>query len=482
MPKFDTSVQELKYKVLKEVARLAREDRLQENLLSIPETIIPGPEPTTRCCIYKERAIVGQRIQMALGGHPEKKNEVEVLTIACDECPVSRMTVGDACRGCIARRCEHVCPRDAISHPNHTAVIDPKKCIACGKCASACPYGAITKNVRPCERACKPGAIHMDENHKAEIDEEKCVSCGACVYQCPFGAIVDKSYILSVVRLLKEAAREGAGPLYAVIAPSIAGQFGGVKTGQIVNALKALGFSDVIEAALGADIVAYREAKELKEKGFLTSSCCPAFVSYIRKFYPKMAEHISSNLSPMAAIGQLIKKAHPNASIVFIGPCVAKKGEIKQERVRDIIDAAMTFEELQALFDAYEIDPAAMEEGVLDNASYFGRIFARSGGLRDAVAEALKEQKVTDEEFHLNPVVCSGLEECKTALLKAQLGKLPENFIEGMACEQGCIGGPGCLTHGAKEASNVDKYGRLALEKSIEDSLYICELLGMPAE
>ena len=238
MPKFDTSVQELKYKVLKEVARLSREDRLQENLLSIPETIIPGPEPTTRCCIYKERAIVGQRIQMALGGHPEKTSEVEVLTIACDECPVSRMTVGDACRGCIARRCEHVCPKDAISHPNHTAVIDPKKCIACGKCASACPYGAITKNVRPCERACKPGAIHMDENHKAEIDEEKCVSCGACVYQCPFGAIVDKSYILSVVRLLKEAAREGAGPLYAVIAPSIAGQFGGVKTGQILKTAK----------------------------------------------------------------------------------------------------------------------------------------------------------------------------------------------------------------------------------------------------
>ena len=480
MPKFDTNVQELKYKVLREVARLAKEDRLTENLLSIPETIIPGPEPTTRCCIYKERAIVGQRIQMAMGGHPSS-NEVEVLPIACDECPVTRMTVGDACRGCIARRCEHACPKDAISHPNHTAVIDPKKCIACGKCASACPYGAIVKNTRPCERACKPGAIHMDENHKAQIDEEKCVSCGACVYQCPFGAIVDKSYILPVISMLKETAVPGAGPLYAVVAPSIAGQFGGIKTGQISNALKALGFTDVIEAALGADIVAYHEAQELKERGFLTSSCCPAFVSYIRKFYPAVAEHISSNLSPLASLGRLIKRAHPDAKIVFIGPCVAKKAEIKAERVREIIDAAITFEELQALFDAYEIDLAAMEEGALTNASYFGRIFARSGGLRDAVAEALKEQGVEPEEFELKPISCSGLEECKVALLKAQRGILNENFIEGMACEQGCIGGPGCLTHGAKEASLVDKYGRLALEQRIDDALVICDLLGIPA-
>lgn len=478
MARFDTNVQELKYKVLREVARLAKEDRLTEGLLSIPEKIVPGPQPTMRCCIYKERAIVQERVQMALGGHPGHTSEVEVLPIACDECPVSQVTVSDACRGCIAHRCANACPKGAISFPNHRAVIDHSKCIACGKCVAACPYSAITKNVRPCERACKPGAIKMDENKKAHINEEKCVSCGACVYQCPFGAIVDKSYITKVIRLLKDAKQEGAGPLYAVVAPSISGQFAGATTGQVVSALKQMGFTTVIEAALGADMVAYFEARELVEKGFLTSSCCPAFVTYIQKNFPSLVEHISHNLSPMAMIAKMIKKSHPDCRIVFIGPCVAKKGEVKQERVRELIDAAMTFEELQAMIDAYDIDLSRMEDDVLNNASYFGRIFARSGGLKDAVVEALKEQGVGEEQFTLKPIACSGLEECKLALLKASKGILSENFIEGMACEQGCIGGPGCLTHGPKEKAEVDKYGRLALEKRIDDAMVIYEVLG----
>ena len=478
MAKFDTNVQQMKYRVLREVARLAKEDKLTEGLLSIAETIIPGPQPTMRCCIYKERAIVQEQVKMALGGHADHASEVEVLPIACDECPVSQVTVSDACRGCIAHRCANACPKGAISFPNHHAFIDHSKCIACGKCVAACPYSAITKNVRPCERACKPGAIKMDETKKAHINEEKCVSCGACVYQCPFGAVVDKSYITKVVQLLKDAKKEGAGPLYAVVAPSISGQFEGVTTGQVAAGMKAMGFTAVVEAALGADLVAYTEAQELVEKGFLTSSCCPAFVTYIKKNFPTMVEHISHNLSPMAMIAKMIKKAHPDAHVVFIGPCIAKKGEVKQERVKDLVDVAMTFEELQAMFDAYEIDLTAMEDDTLNNASYFGRIFARSGGLKEAVEEALKEQGVSAEDFELKALPCSGLEECKLALLKASKGLLTENFIEGMACEQGCIGGPGCLTHGPKEKSEIDKYGRLAIEKRIDYAQVIPDILG----
>jgi [FeFe] hydrogenase (group B1/B3) len=478
LAKFDTNVQQMKYRVLREVARLAKEDKLTEGLLSIAETIIPGPQPTMRCCIYKERAIVQEQVKMALGGHADHTSEVEVLPIACDECPVSQVTVSDACRGCIAHRCANACPKGAISFPNHHAFIDHSKCIACGKCVAACPYSAITKNVRPCERACKPGAIKMDETKKAHINEEKCVSCGACVYQCPFGAVVDRSYITKVVQLLKDAKKEGAGPLYAVVAPSISGQFEGVTTGQVAAGMKAMGFTAVVEAALGADLVAYTEAQELVEKGFLTSSCCPAFVTYIKKNFPTMVEHISHNLSPMAMIAKMIKKAHPDAHVVFVGPCIAKKGEVKQEQVKDLVDVAMTFEELQAMFDAYEIDLTAMEDDTLNNASYFGRIFARSGGLKEAVEEALKEQGVSAEDFELKALPCSGLEECKLALLKASKGLLTENFIEGMACEQGCIGGPGCLTHGPKEKSEIDKYGRLAIEKRIDYAQVIPDILG----
>ena len=141
--------------------------------------------------------------------------------------------------------------------------------------------------------------------------------------------------------------------------------------------MKQMGFTTVIEAALGADLVAYQEGKELVEKGFLTSSCCPAFVSYIHKNFPMLVPNISHNLSPMAMIAKMIKRAHPDSKIVFVGPCVAKKGEIKQERVRELVDVTITFEELQALFDAYDVDLPSMEDDVLNNASYFGRIFAR---------------------------------------------------------------------------------------------------------
>lgn len=470
MRKFDTKIQYLKYKVLREVARETWNGTLYDNLLDIPKKIVPGNTPTMRCCVYKERAILSERIKIAMGGDINNDNVIQVIDIACDECPAGGYEVTNACRGCLAHRCEDVCRFGAISFDeNHEAHIDKSKCKECGACSRVCPYTAIVSRKRPCQNACKVKAISMDENKAAKIDNDKCISCGACVYQCPFGAIMDVSYILDVIDMLKTA-KEKNNKVYAVVAPSISSQFTYAKTGQVVTGLKELGFHTVIEAALGADMVAYAESKELTEKGFLTSSCCPAFVDYINKAFPDLLPYVSHNLSPMAAISKYIKGIDENAKIVFIGPCTAKKAEIKKDKVKPYVDAVLTFEELQSLFDSKDINLTLLDEGVLDNASYYGRIFARSGGLSDAVAQGLKEQGL-DTDFKLEACSCDGIDACRVALLKKSKGILNANFIEGMACNGGCIGGAGCLTHGEKNKAEVDKYGKEALEKNISDAI-----------
>lgn len=475
MRKFDTKVQHLKYKVLREVARYAFDDHLMDCFTDIPDLIVTGNKPTMRCCIYKEKAIVQERIKMAMGGNKKNPNVIEVIDIACDECPVGGYEVTDSCRGCIAHRCENVCPRGAISFDEHQkAHIDKEKCVECGQCAKVCPFSAIANNKRPCEKACKVKAISMTESYAVAIDDQKCIACGACVYQCPFGAITDKSFILQVVELIKNSAGNRNYPLYAVVAPSIGSQFSYAKPGQVISGIKRLGFSTVVEAALGADLVADAEARELVEKGFLTTSCCPAFVDYIQKQYPALVPNISHNLSPMATIARQIKEITPNAKVVFIGPCTAKKMEMQKEEVRPYIDSVITFEELQALFDSRDMEIDTLPEEALDTASYFGRIFARSGGVTDAVRQALQEQGVTD--FAFNPIACDGIEACRAALNSASRKALPYNFIEGMACVGGCIGGAGCLTHGDKNKNEVDKYGQEASEKSIHSAIHPLKL------
>ncbi len=472
MRKFDTKVQHLKYKVLREVARQAWSDTLLENVLDIPQKLVPGNTPTMRCCVYKERAILAERVKIAMGGNKENPNVIEVIEIACDECPVGGYEVTNACRGCLAHRCEDVCKRGAISFDhNHVAHIDKSKCVECGACAKVCPYTAIVSRKRPCQNACKIKAISMNENKAAKIDNNKCISCGACVYQCPFGAITDKSYILDVIDMLKKSENGSKFKVYAVVAPSISSQFTYAKLGQVITGLKKLGFYTVVEAALGADMVAWEESKELAEKGFLTSSCCPAFVNYIEKSFSELTPYISHNLSPMAAISKYIKDTTENAKIVFIGPCTAKKMEIQKESVKPYVDSTITFEELQALFDSRDLDITTLEEDVLDNASYYGRIFARCGGLSDAVTQALREQGI--DNFDLKALSCDGIEACRTALLKKSKNVLDANFVEGMACNGGCIGGAGCLTHGEKNKAEVDKYGREAYEKTISDAISV---------
>ena len=468
---FETHVQELKNDVLRAVAKLAWEDDLQTGILDIPEEIIPGPEAKMRCCIYKERAIIGQRVKLAMGGDRTNPNLVEVLDIACDECPVTEISVGPSCRGCIATRCVHACPKDAITVVDRKAQIDHKKCITCGKCVAACPYGAIEKKTRPCERSCKAGAISMGADKKAFIDPAKCTSCGACVYQCPFGAIMDKSFIVDAIQMLQGAEKWGFR-VYAAVAPSIAGQFAPADLGQVVTGLKMLGFHDVVEVALGADMTAHEEAGELEEKGMLASSCCPAFVDFVEKNFPEQAHLVSQTPSPMVMAGRYIKKRDPSAKVIFIGPCVAKKKEVKLGKTMRAVDSALTFEELYAMFESRGIDVSKLEDADLDQASGFGRSFARSGGVTAAVAEALKER---DSKFDLKPMPCSGLEACKLAFLKAAKGVGDFNFIEGMACEGGCVQGPAQLIRSPKNQGDVDRHAKQAEGRTIDGAITAAE-------
>ncbi len=470
---FDTEVQKLRYRIINELVRLAVKGEDGRAFYEIPKKIAPGPEATMRCCIYKERAIVQERLKQAMGDYDDDGLGVQVIDIACDECPVDQYTVTGACRGCIAHRCMNACPVDAIVIENKKAMINKDKCIECGRCMNACPYKAISENTRPCMKGCKPGAISIDENKKAEISRSKCIECGACVYNCPFGAIVDRSYVLDAIRILMKAKNEGY-KVYAAIAPSIVSQFNYAKIEQVVSGLKEMGFHAVVEVALGADIVAVKEARELSEKGFLTSSCCPSFVKYVELNFPGMEKHISHTPSPMIEVSMLIKQTDSSSKVIFIGPCIGKKSEFRKKEYKGIVDCVLTFEELQAMFDGMDIDLGKLGEQSLDNASSFGRIFARSGGLTEAVGQVIREY---DMDFDLDGEICDGIDQCRIALLKASKGKLNKNFIEGMVCEGGCINGSGCLHHGPGNKVEVDKYGRDALEKTSKAAIGIWDVL-----
>ncbi|MDE5618417.1 MAG: 4Fe-4S dicluster domain-containing protein [Clostridia bacterium] len=476
MNKFDTKIQELKYEVLKELIRSVYEGNTEDIYTEIPKKIVPGPKATMRCCIYKERAILQERIRMAKGGSKSNPNVIEVIDEACDECPVGGIYVTPACRGCLNHMCYHVCPKGAITVVHNKPIIDRDKCIECGKCVQACPYNAIIHQQRPCMMSCKVKAISMNEEKKARIDFSKCIMCGACVYQCPFGAIQDKSYILDCIDLLKKSENNTKYKVHAVIAPAIVSQFKYAAIEQVITGIRQLGFHQVTEAALGADIVLYHEAKEFKEKGVMTTSCCPSFVMFVEKNFPELRQYISSSNSPMVEAAKLIKRTDPTAKVVFIGPCTSKKMEFRMPKTEGAVDCVISFEELQAFLDARDVDVTSLEGTPLDNASYYGRIFAKSCGIAQGIKAVGETMGVTD----VRPIAMSGIDQCRMNLLKLKMGKAAENFFEGMACDGGCINGALCLHHGMKNMVDVDKYGQSAKEKNIEGSvkLYKMSLLS----
>jgi Fe-S-cluster-containing hydrogenase component 2 len=258
MRKFETDVQKLKYDILVEVIKAFDQNKLDSIYVDIPKIVSPGPAPTMRCCIFKERAIVQERIKLIMGGDKQKSRIIQMIDIACDECPVGGIFVTPSCRGCLSHRCRDNCPKNAITIVERKAVIDKTKCVECGLCVKVCPYHAIVNQVRPCVESCGAKAITMTNLRKATIDDEKCIACGSCVYRCPFGACVDRSFIIDTLKILNDKQAN----VYAIVAPSIVGQFDYVDVEQLITGINQLGFKRVVEAALGADSILQTEANE----------------------------------------------------------------------------------------------------------------------------------------------------------------------------------------------------------------------------
>ena len=369
---------------------------------------------------------------------------MQVIPSACESCEENKYEVSNMCKGCLAHPCSEVCPKGAISMVNGKSYIDQEKCIKCGKCKAVCPYDAIAKKERPCKNACGVGAIVSDKYGRAYIDTEKCVSCGMCMVSCPFGAISDKSQIFQLTRALQEEGSE----IIAEIAPAFVGQFGeNINPRNIKAALIELGFKGVHEVALGADIGAVAEAHHYVEKvvtgelPFLLTSCCPSWAMLAKKFFPDLIDQISQELTPMVATARSIKKEHPNAKVVFIGPCAAKKLEASRRSVRSDVDFVVTFEELQAMFDAKEIDLSQYEaESSFHDATGAGRGYACAGGVAEAIEKCINEY-YPDVEVSIEHA--EGLAECKKTLTLAKAGRLNGCLIEGMGCPGGCIAGAG---------------------------------------
>lgn len=476
-----TEVAKIRRNVLSEIARLTYEGTLQEKFDDISQTVVVEEGVRYRCCIHKERAVLKERIKLALSqpldiemkvavkqalaGETFDIPIVNVMPEACDSCPIDKFIVTDACRNCVAHNCINSCPKKAIMVVQNRAYIDKTKCVECGMCKRSCHYGAILEISRPCERACDVQAIHAGHDRKAVIDVKKCVNCGACKIACPFGAISDRSMIVQVIQKMKTA------KVIALLAPAFIGQFGlKLRTGQVIEAVKQLGFDEVYEASFGADIVAVEEANEFiatkAERAFMTTSCCPAFADMVVKHLPEMADQVSTTVSPMVATGKVIKNKAPEAIVVFIGPCIAKKGEGLRNKA--YIDYVLTFEEVAAMMVGKGINVAEVQDSEYTSmGSRDGNAFAKAGGVMQAVLDTVN---AIAPEFTVAAQRAEGLENCKISLLQMKAGKIAANFFEGMACLGGCVGGPATLTDLRVTSKLVENYAGASLVKVSPDN------------
>ena len=491
-----TTVRAIRRRVFTEVAKLgfkANAETLLDDMEAIPYMIVNDDTQKYRESTYRSRAIVRERLRLAMGLSLRPENKpvhltagvgasnisekyyepplMQVIPSACESCEENKYEVSNICKGCLAHPCQEVCPKNAIHFSNNnTSVIDQDACIKCGRCVDACPYHAIVKMERPCAAACGTNAIHSDSLGRADIDYDKCVSCGMCLVSCPFGAISDKGQIFQLIQAIKRGDK-----VCAIVAPAFINQFPGLTAAKLKAALEQLGFCDMVEVAIGADLCAIEEAKDFMREvpdqiPYMGTSCCPSWSVMAKKLFPERADCISMALTPMVLTARMVKRDHPNARVCFIGPCAAKKLEASRRSVRSDVDFVLTFEELMGLFEAKEVDFTALEEGEEpQGATAAGRGFAVSGGVAQAVVEVIHR---LDPDREVKVVSAQGLADCKKMLMLAKAGKYNGYLLEGMACPGGCVAGAGTLADPAKTAAILAKYKQAADKKEALDSPY----------
>ena len=486
-------ITDIRKKVFTEVARMAYSGKGYECANDLPYVIVPGDRPLHRESVFLERAIAGERVRLAMGlslrpadgrhlvtegmDHAAVAEQyyepplINIIPYACHACPTNQYKVSNYCQNCLARSCEKVCPKDAITVRNHRSYIDLEKCIRCGKCAKACPYNAIVHLERPCAASCGMDAIGSDEQGRAVINQDKCVACGQCLVSCPFGAIVDKAQIFQVIQSILQGDN-----VIAIVAPAFIGQFGKHSTPEkFVTAMKTLGFHRVVEVAVGADMCTIEEARDFLEKvpaqqNYMATSCCPAWHSMIEKLFPGEVPKMSMTLTPMVYTARLMKQKYPGCKVVFVGPCAAKKLEAIRVDIRSDVDFVLTFEELAGMFEAKEIDFANIDDGVvLNEGSAAGRGFAVSGGVAKAVENLIHEQ---DPNAEVKTARAEGLRDCRKLMLLAKAGKYNGYLLEGMACPGGCVAGAGTLLPVELATNVVGRYQKEADAVSPTESAY----------
>lgn len=478
----NTQIAILRREIFKEVARVAYDSEdttMRRDLEEIPYKLSPDDNPRYRESIYRERAIASERVRLAMGMSLRPNDKpvyatsglsksnisdkyyepplMQVIPSACEACEEDVFVVSDQCRGCIAHPCVGACPVGAVSMVNGKSFIDKEKCIRCGKCKKECPYDAIVHRKRPCAQACGVRAIKSDKLGRAKIDTDICVACGQCMVACPFGAVADKSQIFQLIRAIRSG-----DYVVAAVAPSIVGQFGeNIDLGQIRAGLLELGFKEMHEVAMGADVGAATEARHFAnevatgELPFLLTSCCPSWAMLAKKQFPDIIDKVSNALTPMVNTARSLKKKNPDARVVFIGPCASKKLEAGREKIRSDVDFVITFEELAAMFDARDVDLSKFESGTFEaEATAAGRGYACAGGVAGAIKECIEKYY---PELEVKTEHADGLEGCRKILLLAKAGKKNGYLIEGMGCPGGCVGGAGTCMPIIKASAEISK-------------------------